>query len=44
MGLVKRLRNITTGTGSLAKLGWHSWVALDFKVMIINANLDLNLI
>lgn len=44
MELVKRLRNTITGTGSLAKLGWHSWVALGFKVMIIITNLDLNLI
>jgi hypothetical protein len=44
MGLVKRLRNTITGTGGLAKLGWHSWVVLGFKVLIIIANLDQNLI
>jgi hypothetical protein len=44
MGLVKKLRNTITGTGSLAKLSGHSWVALGFKVMILIANLDLNLI
>lgn len=44
MGLVKRLRDTITGTGGLAKLGRHSWVALGIKVLIIISNLDLRLI